>query len=196
MVKKERMSTRTMVLGALLTAIVAVLQFMGAAIKFGTFSVSLVLIPIVIGAITCGKGIGAWLGFVFGIVVLASGDAAPFWAVNTPGTIITVLLKGTACGFVSGFLYEVLLKTNKKPYPAAIAAALVCPIVNTGVFLIGCLLFFIETVAQWGAGLGFGSDVGRYMLVGLVGANFIFEMVVNIIFAPAIVHIIKVAFRK
>lgn len=196
MVKKERMSTRTMVMGALLTAIVVVLQFMGAAIKFGTFSVSLVLIPIAIGAITCGKGIGAWLGFVFGTVVLLSGDAAPFWAVNTPGTIITVLLKGTACGFMSGLLYEALLKATGKSYTAAIAAALVCPIVNTGVFLLGCLVFFMETVAQWGAGLGFGRDVGRYMLVGLVGVNFLFEMAVNIVFAPAIVHIIKVASRK
>lgn len=196
MVKKEKMSTRTMVLGALLTAIVVVLQFAGASIRFGTFSVSLVLIPIVIGAITCGKTIGAWLGFVFGIVVLASGDAAPFWAVNTLGTITTVLAKGIACGFVSGLVYEIIFKLAGKSYGSAIAAAIVCPIVNTGVFLIGCVIFFMETVAEWGEGLGFGSNVGQYMIVGLVGVNFLFEMAVNIVFAPAIAHIIKVASRK
>ena len=61
---KKKMSTRTMVVSALLTALVIILQFMGAAIKLGPFSVSLVLIPIAIGAITCGKMVGTWLGFV------------------------------------------------------------------------------------------------------------------------------------
>ena len=52
-----------MVLAAILTAIVIVLQFLGAFIKLGPFSVSAVLVPIVIGAATCGVGIGAWLFF-------------------------------------------------------------------------------------------------------------------------------------
>lgn len=192
MVNKKQMSTRTMVVGALLTALVIILQFMGAAIRFGPFSISLVLIPIAIGAITCGKTIGAWLGLVFGVVVLASGDAAPFWAVNTAGTIITVLVKGMACGFICGLVYELLAKITKKMYLSAVVAALVCPIVNTGVFLLGCLVFFMETITQWAG----GSNVGTYMIVGLVGVNFLFEMAVNIIFAPAITHIIKVVTKK
>ena len=188
----KKMSTRTMVVGALLTALVIILQFMGAAVKFGPFSVSLVLIPIAIGAITCGKAVGTWLGLVFGVVVLASGDAAPFWAVNTAGTIITVLVKGMAAGFISGLVYEALLKVTKKTYPSAIVAALVCPVVNTGVFLLGCLVFFMKTVTEWAG----GSNVGTYMIVVLVGVNFLFEMAVNIIFAPAVTHIIKVVNKK
>ena len=86
-------STKKMVLAAILTAIVIVLQFLGAFIKLGPFSVSAVLVPIVIGAATCGVGIGAWLGFVFGVVVLLSGDAALFLAVDVLGTILTVLAK-------------------------------------------------------------------------------------------------------
>ena len=201
MVKKAKMSTRTMVTGALLTALVIILQFVGASIKLGPFSVSLVLIPIAIGAITCGKMVGAWLGLVFGVVVLASGDAASFWVVNVPGTIITVLLKGMACGFVSGLVYELLTKAfgkNRKnmTYVAAIVSALICPVINTGVFLLGCLVFFFETVKEWGVAFGFGENVGKYMIVGLVGLNFVFEMAVNIIFAPAITHVIKVVTKK
>ena len=188
MVNKKQMSTRTMVTGALLTALVIILQFVGASIKLGPFSVSLVLIPIAIGAITCGKMVGTWLGLVFGIVVLASGDAAPFWAVNVPGTIVTVLLKGMACGFISGLVYEILMKLTKKSYVSAIVAALICPIVNTGIFLLGCLVFFMKTVTEWAG----GGNVGAYMILTLVGVNFLFEMAVNIIFAPAISHIVKV----
>ena len=186
--ERKTMSTKTMVLGALLTALVLALQFMGATIKLGPFSVSLVLIPIVIGAVTCGKTIGAWLGFVFGFAVLLSGDAAPFMAVNIPGTIITVLVKGTLCGFVAGLIYQGLRKIIKNDYFSAVIAALVCPIVNTGVFLIGCKLFFMSQITKWAG----GTDVGKYMILVLVGGNFLFEMAVNIIFAPVIVQLLKI----
>ena len=186
--ERKKMSTKTMVLGALLTALVLVLQFMGAAIKLGPFSVSLVLIPIVIGAVTCGKTIGAWLGFVFGVAVLLSGDASLFMAVNVPGTIITVLAKGTLCGFVAGLIYQGLNKLIKKEYLSAVVSALVCPVVNTGIFLIGCKLFFMGLVTEWAG----GTDVGKYMIFGLVGGNFLFEMAVNIIFAPVIVQLLKI----
>lgn len=198
MVNRGKMSTRTMTIGALLTALVFVLQFMGAAIRFGTFSISLVLIPIVIGAVTCGKGVGAWLGLVFGIAVLASGDATFFMQFNAVGTVITVLLKGAACGFVSALVYELICKlsSNNKKYVhhvAAVCAAIVCPIVNTGIFLLGCLVFLMDAVAELSGG---GIPLGQFMIFGLVGMNFLLEMAVNIIFAPALVHIIKVVSKE
>ncbi len=201
MVNRRKMSTSTMVTGALLTALVVLLQFVSMAIRTGTFSITLSLVPIVIGAVLCGKGMGAWLGFVFGVTVLATGDAAPFMVVNALGTILTVLLKGTACGFVSGLVYELIAKAFSKKqknvsYAAAVLSALICPVTNTGVFLLGCLAFFMDTLAVWGEGLGFGSNVGKYMIFGLVGTNFLIEMAVIIVFAPAIVRIIKVASKK
>ena len=195
MENRRKMSTSTMVTGALLTALVVLLQFVSMAIRTGTFSITLSLVPIVIGAVLCGKGMGAWLGFVFGVTVLATGDAAPFMVVNALGTILTVLLKGTACGFVSGLVYELIAKAFSKKQKAVLSA-LICPVTNTGVFLLGCLAFFMDTLAVWGEGLGFGSNVGKYMIFGLVGTNFLIEMAVIIVFAPAIVRIIKVASKK
>ena len=156
----KKQQTQKLVLGAVLTALVVVLQLLGTFVRFGPFAISLVLIPIVIGAATCGYKIGAWLGFVFGVVVLLSGDATAFFAINVPGTIITVLLKGTLCGLISGLVYEALEKYNR--YIAVIAAAVVCPIVNTGIFLIGCSVFFLDTIAEWGAGAGF-TNTASYM---------------------------------
>ena len=54
----------------ILTAVVIVLQLMGSFIRFGQFSISLVLIPIVVGTALYGPLAGAWLGFVFSLVVL------------------------------------------------------------------------------------------------------------------------------
>ena len=188
--KTNKISTNTLVLSAVLTALVVILQFMGSFIKLGPFSVSLVLIPIVIGAATCGAGAGAWLGLVFGVIVLISGDAGAFLGVSVPGTIITVLLKGIACGYLAGLTYRLLEKYNR--YAAVIAAAVVCPIVNTGVFLLGCLVFFMDTVAGWAESAGLGGNVAQYMIFGLVGGNFFFELGLNIIISPVIVRLLNI----
>ena len=167
----------------LFTAIVIVLQLMGSFIRFGTFSISLVLVPVVIGAALYGAGAGAWLGFVFGVVVLLSGDAAAFLGVNALGTILTVLVKGT-------------LAENKNRTLAVAVAAVVCPVVNTGVFLIGCLLFFMETIGGWADAMGFGANIGQYMIVGLVGANFIFELLFNVVLSPVVVRLIRIGKKE
>lgn len=182
----EKAKTKKLVMCAILSAIVIVLQFLGSFIKFGPFSITLVLVPIVVGAAICGKFSGAWLGFVFGVSVLISGDASAFMAVSPLGAILTVLVKGTLCGYAAELVYR-SLKTNR--YVAIFASAIVCPVVNTGIFLIGCKLFFMELITQWAEAFGLGSNVGLYMIVVLVGGNFIFEIIANIILSPIIVRI-------
>ena len=207
----------------LFTAIVLVLQFLGGSIRFGMFSISLVLVPIVVGAAVYGWQAGAWLGFTFGVAVLLSGDAAAFLAVDVAGTILTVLVKGTAAGLLSGLTYMLVQKLLSKysksrvqlmkdyyhlgeccedgvyhyisrnnRYIAVIASAIVCPVVNTGVFLLGCRLFFMDTVAEWGAAAGF-ANVASYMFIGLAGINFLIELGTNIILAPVITRLISYA---
>ena len=178
----------------LFTAIVIVLQLLGSFIKFGTFSVSLVLVPVVIGAALYGAGAGAWLGFVFGVVVLVSGDAAAFLGVNALGTILTVLVKGTLAGFLSGVVYKALESKNRML--AVVLAAVTCPVVNTGVFLIGCLIFFMETISAWADAAGLGANVGQFMILGLVGANFIFELLFNAVLSPVIVRLIRIGKKE
>ena len=188
----KKISTSTLVLGALLTALVVVLQCMGSFIRFGMFSISLVLIPIVIGAALCGPKISTWLGFVFGVVVLIT-DAAAFLAIDVFGTVLTVLLKGAACGLAAGLVYKLL--ANKNKYVAVAAAAVVCPVVNTGIFLLGCVAFFFKTIEEWGLALGFGSAI-EYMFLGLAGGNFLFELGVNIVLSPVIVRLVGIAEAK
>ena len=189
MSKKQIISTKQMTLGALLTAMVVVLQLLGSFIRFGTFSVSLVLVPLVIGAATCGPIIAAWLGLSFGVTVLMSGDAALFLSIHAPGTILTVLLKGILCAFAAAVVYKLLERFNL--YVAVVVAAVVCPIVNTGVFLVGCRLFFWETITEWGSGAGFANPA-VYALLGLVGANFLFEVAFNLLLSPIIVRLLKI----
>lgn len=187
---KSKTTTQTLVLCAVFTALVIVLQLMGSFIKFGMFSISLVLIPIVLGAALCGVRAGAWLGAVFGVVVLLSGDASAFLVINVPGTIVTVMLKGILAGLLAGLTYKLVARVNT--YLAVICAAIVCPVVNTGVFLLGCLLFFLETIAGWAAAAGLGGNVAHYMIFGLAGGNFLFELGLNIILSPVIVRLLNI----
>ncbi|MBQ7064346.1 MAG: ECF transporter S component [Firmicutes bacterium] len=173
---------------AIFTAIVIALQLAGSFIRFGTFSISLVLIPIVLGGALYGPLAGMWLGLVFGAAVLLSGDANTFMVLNVGGTIATVLIKGVLAGLAAGLVYKALEHRNQ--YAAVICAAIICPVVNTGVFLIGCLVFFMDTIRAWGEGLGFTS-VGKYMIVGLVGLNFIFELVLNVVLSPVVLRLIN-----
>lgn len=177
--------TKRLVMTALFAAIVVVLQYLGSFIHFGVFSISLVLVPIVIGAALCGPLCGAVLGFVFGLVVLISGDAGAFLVVNPLGTVLTVLVKGAAAGYMAGLVYTLVSKKSENL--AVICAALVCPVTNTGLFLVGCLLFFMETITMWAG----GTNVGTFMITGLVGMNFIFETMVNIVLSPVIVRLLK-----
>ena len=182
------MATEKLVFGALLTALVIVLQFLGSFIRFGPFAISLVLIPIVIGAATCGPKVSTWLGFVFGTVVLFT-DAAAFLAISVAGTVITVLLKGMACGLVAGIVYQLLAKKNT--YVAVVVAAIVCPLVNTGVFLLGSVVFFLDALTEWGVAAGF-DNVFAFLIIGMVGINFLVEMATNIILSPVIVRILNI----
>ncbi|MBQ1504373.1 MAG: ECF transporter S component [Oscillospiraceae bacterium] len=184
--------TRTLVGVALFTAIVVVLQLLGSFIKFGPFSISLVLIPIVVGAAVYGAWAGAWLGFVFSVVVLIT-DAGAFLAVSVIGTVVTVILKGTLAGLLAGLVYKAL--ANKNQYLAVLVAAFVCPVVNTGIFLLGCLVFFMPTISGWAESMGFPS-AGNYMIYGMVGINFLAELVTNLVFSPLIVRIIKLGQKE
>lgn len=171
----------------ILTAIVVVLQSLAIAIRFGVFNITLVLVPIVVGAALYGWKAGAWLGFVFGVVVLFT-DAGAFLAINVPGTIATCILKGALAGAAAGAVYGLVSKKNK--VVAVITAGIVSPVVNTGVFLLGCMIFFLDTIKEWAAGAGF-EDAGTYMVTAFVGLNFVVELAINLILSSAIVLIIS-----
>ena len=181
----------TLTYGGILTALVIVLQLLGNFIRFDAFQVSLVLVHIVLGAALCGKMMGAWLGLVFGAVVLLNGDAALFYAFNVPGTIITVLLKGILCGLVTGLVYQWISKRNSTA--AIVTAAVVCPLVNTGVFTLGCYTFFLKSLPDIASTIGaVFENTTAFVFLGLIGANFLFELGVNVILSPSVVRLIKV----
>ena len=168
---------------ALFTAIVVVLQLLGSFIKVGPFAVSLVLIPIVVGAAVYGVSAGAWLGFVFGVVVtiavVTGADQGGYimFSARPVMTVLVCLIKGTAAGYVAGLLYRAIGK--KHPLAAA-------PVVNTGLFVLAMVLFYQPQLQAWAG----GTAVATYVVTGLVGVNFLLELGVNLVLSPTITRLI------
>ena len=190
---KQREQTEKLALMALLTAIVAVLAYFGGFVKIGGLaSISLTLIPVVLGSALCGPMWGGWLGAVSGLVFFATPDAAFWFGMSIPGTIITVMVKGFFAGLCAGLMYNLL--KNKNRYLAVMAAAVVAPVVNTGIFIGGCLTFFMDFIKSGAADKAMG--LGGYLIVAFVGLNFVFELLANVIISPAILRILKIREKK
>ena len=203
--RQQKQKTLEMVQIAMLIALVVVLQLISAIIPpiGGMVSITLTLVPVVVGAILFGKKGGVILGFSFGLIVLINcitgldPGGNILWSANPLLTALICFIKGIAAGFVPAVLYETV-KGKKdsigggRKYVSALVAALSAPIVNTGLFVCGMLLFFMETLRAWAG----GSDVASYILFGLAGINFLVEFLINVILTPAIVRIVDVVKKK
>ena len=183
--------TRSTAILGIFSAIIVVLQLMSYFIKIGTFNLSLVLIPVVLGAYLYGAKTGAILGGVFGITVtvccFAGLDGGGYILVQASPFITSAvcIVKGVAAGLCAGLVGSAF--KSKKPYLAIMASAIVAPLVNTGLFVLAMFLFFKDILAQWSG----GTNVVTYAIVGLVGVNFIIELVLNVAMAPAMLRVSK-----
>lgn len=186
---------KRMVSLAFLMALVLVMQMLSSAIPaIGGFSISLVLIPIVMGAALYGPGAGALLGLTFGVIVYINcvtgadpGGAMVFQA-NPALCLLVVLGKGVLAGLASGFVYRLISQWNV--HIAILCGAIICPVVNTGVFIACMLTFFKDVLAAWAG----GGDIIAYILTGLVLMNFVPELIINVVFGTVghtIIHVVK-----
>lgn len=74
-------------------------------------------------------------------------------------------------------------------------SALAAPLVNTGVFLLGCRLFFMPLIHQWAQQAGYAS-AGAYLMAGMVGWNFLLETAVNMALTPMLAQLIRLGSRR
>lgn len=158
----------------------------------GPFSISLVLIPIVVGAAVYGPKAGAYLGGVFGVVVLIACIAgwdmggSLMWNANPLLTALVCVGKGALAGLAAGGVYTLAGKKNRMA--GTVLAAIVCPAVNTGIFLLALFFPFHDFLVAWSTAAG--ADIATYVLTGLVGVNFVAELLLNVVVSPVIVRII------
>ena len=161
-------------------ALIIVLQCISTFINFGSFPITLTLIPIIVGAAVFGPYIGLLLGTVFGIVVAimvvtgADPSGATMLAIHPVITISVCIIKGSLAGLISGLVYKALKQKNEKL--AIILAAAAAPLVNTVTLFLTLILFFESSFAV--------------MVSALMSINFMIELMTNIILAPGLLGLI------
>lgn len=177
---------------AIFSTIIVLLQLFASFVKIGTFNITLALIPIVVGAAVYGMRTGAFLGGVFGAVVLAGcifgwdigGNI--LWTANPLLTALLCFVKGAAAGLLAGAVY--ILAAKKSSVLGAVLAAVICPVTNTGILCLGMIFFYNDILTEWAA----GTPALSYIIFGLVGINFIIELSVNVVLSSVIARIIKI----
>lgn len=180
-------TARKLTLIGLLTALTAALSFVKIPIL--GVSITLVLPVVVIGVALCGPIVGAWLTVIPNVVAIF--DAGIF-LVNSPvGCVFTILLKGILAGLVAGLIYKAM--SEKHPIGAVTCAAIAAPIINSGVFFLGCYIFvwddLVATAAEAGVGIGM-------LVLGLVILNGTIELILNVILCPTILRLIQIVKKK
>ena len=186
---------RDLVLGALFTAMVIILQLIGCIPQISANKLSFVLVPIVIGGACLGIGTGIWLGFVFGAVVfigaLSGLDVftAQLISLNFIGTLSICLVKGMLAGLFSALVFKALKKFNF--YVAIIAAAIVAPLVNTSLYCVGMILLFKDTVVNYGLNPDASLLTAFGFVFVLVLINFVVELIINVVLCPAVGLVIR-----
>lgn len=180
---------------AVLLALVIVLQAFGGSFQIGVVTLNFALIPLVLGAIMLGARAGALLGFVSGFIVLmqvitaGGGLYQLMWANSPIVTTLTCLVKTTVAGYVAGLVFGIIKKKNT--LAAVFTAAGLVPVVNTGLFILGCLCMW-NTMSLAAA----GENVFKYIIVGIVTVNFFVELAINLLVAPALHSVYRVVEKQ
>ncbi|MBQ3375562.1 MAG: ECF transporter S component [Erysipelotrichaceae bacterium] len=187
-------NTKILVTTALLTAVIVVLQTVASGIRIGPFTPTLSLIPIIIGALLYGPLVGGFLGAVFGIIVIIgvlSGTepmSTMMMQMNPVMTVGICLVKGILAGVVPALLYKALKDRND--LVATAVASIAAPVCNTGAFCLALVTVFLPVAEKFAGEYGFG-DVAKFLLVGIIGGNFLFELALNAVLVPVVKRVLK-----
>ena len=180
---QHKLNTRTIVITGLLLALEILFQVLGNFVQIGPANINLTLVTVVLAGVLCGPYSAAILGFFNGMMALFSPSTiAIFMPINPYGTVLVCLVKCTIAGIVSAYVFKFLRKKNK--LVALIVASALVPIINTGIFSLGALIFF-RSWLESGVSETF-PNIGAFLILGVIGWNFILELVSTVILAPTV----------
>ncbi len=188
---KNHAKVQKMVRLALLSALVIVLQLFFSAVKVGPVTLNFVLVPIVISAVFISPLAGLLVGTLAGITtfiqVFTSVD--PFYLflmTNNPlATAAICIIKTAAAGLLAGLAYKLINNVSKYRSLNIVVHAIICPVINTGLFCVGMYLFFGNAMlADSTYSSLIGGNLIYFIIVGLAGINFVIELILNVILCP------------
>lgn len=170
-------------------------------IPAGTINLNFGLVPIVIAGVFLGPAAGAIIGGVSGIVTMIQVITGQSYfyvflmAVNPIPACILCVVKTSLAGVIVGVVYRLMSKVSRSITANSIVSAILCPVVNTGIFALGMLTVFGKAlvadpeISAWAAGGGLVAIV----FLALIGVNFFVELIVTTVVSPALCKTLSAA---
>lgn len=198
---KSKFATKYLVEMALLVAIILIMAFTPIGyIRTAGLEITLIVVPVAVGAVTLGPKAGAVLGGVFGITsFIQCFGMSPFGTVllgiNPLLTFLVCVPTRVLVGWLTGIIYQGLRKTKIPSGIAVTVANLCCPLLNTALFMGTMVLCFYGTDYIQSFVSAMGVSNAFLFIIAFVGMNGLIEAILCFAVAAAIAGALKKALR-
>lgn len=193
---KSKFSTKYLVELALLVAIILLMAFTPIGyIKTAGLEITLIVIPVAVGAVTLGPTAGAILGGVFGVTSFIqcfgmSAFGTILLGVNPFLTFLVCVPTRILVGWLTGLIYSGLRKTKLHSGVSLTLANLCCPLLNTTFFMGALVILFADTMRTQ-----FGMTKVIPFIATFVGINGMVEAIVCFVVGAGISGALKKALK-
>ncbi len=184
---------------AILTAILLFLTFTSFGyIKVGVLEITLMHLPVIVGAIVMGPGSGAFLGLVFGLSSFAQcfmgSPLGTFLVQLSPlRTFIVCVIPRLLMGYLVGVIFLAIRRTNLTK-TAYVVASLSGALLNT-IFFMGSLFLLFGSYPSFLSFLG-TDKVTLAFIASMIGINGVLEAAICIPFGFAVERIMHAINRN
>lgn len=188
----NRTNLRRMTELALLVAIVLLMAFtpLGYLTTPWGLNITLIVVPVAVGAVVMGPKAGALLGLVFGLTSFSKGftgaGLSPIMLDANPlGFFILCVVPRVMVGFLPGFLYSQLKQFTKLRTFFQALCCFLTPIFNTTLYMTALWLLFADTWLAFNGAEGSGFSLLILMVSG-VAVNGVIEAAACLILGTAV----------
>ena len=181
--KKGRMSARELTTLGLLTGVLLLMSVtpLGYFHTFG-LDISLMMVPVAIGAMLMGPKAGAWLGLIFGAtsfyqaVTGSSAFSTMLFNINPIYAFLLCIPTHVLMGFLTGVIFKAAQKVDKKKTVCYFVGGFFAAFLNTLFFMGVLLICYWNTEFIQGINETLGGLNPLMFVVAFVGVNGALEM--------------------
>lgn len=195
---EKKFSTKYLVEMALLIAIILIMAFTPIGyIKKAGLEITLIVVPVAVGAVTLGPVAGAVLGGVFGITSFIqcfgmSAFGTTLLGINPFYTFLVCVPTRILMGWLTGLIYKGLRKTKVASTVSITASNLCCPLLNTAFFMSVLVICFYHSDYIQSMVTASGVKNAFLFIFAFVGVNGLVEAILCFVVGTAI----SVALKK
>jgi uncharacterized membrane protein len=188
---------------AIFIAVIIVMKLTGlSSIPVGPLVMTFTMVPIAIGAMLLGPAEGAVLGFVYGCLSFydaitgASGMTGFFFQTSPVHTFILCVVTRTLVGFLTGVLFLIFKKIDRKRIWCYFAGGLLAPMLNTILFMGYIVLVFYKTSFIQDKVVALGAGNAFMFVVLLVGLQGLIEWATGLVIGGSVAKGVAAALKR